>query len=293
MTDISVIIPSFNAADTLGACLAALEGQNLSRGQFEIIVVDDGSTDATSEIAARYRTRIIRQQNRGAPAARNAGIAAATGKWVAFTDADCVPSRGWLRALSSGAAKEGVIGAAGPIIGMPSGSSASRFVDISGGLDVERHLSHPLYPFAPSGNVMYLREALERVGGFDERYAAYDSCDLNLRIKDTMGGDLVFVKGAVVLHKHRDSWKAYWRQQVNYGRGLAQFYTRWDSRIRWSLLREASAWIALVPKAAASCLPGSDEAMLARRGDLVKTLAQRIGFAATYFSGAEKSRWTP
>jgi GT2 family glycosyltransferase len=139
---------------------------------------------------------------------------------------------------------------------------------------------------------MYRRDALEKIGGFDERYAAYDSCDLNLRMKELVGGEVVFARGAVVLHKHRDSWKEYWRQQVNYGRGLAQFYARWDSRIQWSLSREVAEWVGLIPKAVASCLPGRDDLILARRGDLVKRLAQRIGFVTTYFSGAERSRWT-
>jgi Glycosyltransferases, probably involved in cell wall biogenesis len=178
------------------------------------------------------------------------------------------------------------------VIGVPSESDASRFVDISGGLDVERHLSHPLFPFAPSGNVMYRRSVLTSVGGFDIRYAAYDSCDLNMRIRSSFGGKISFAQSAVVLHKHRETWKDYWKQQRNYGRGLAQFYRRWSNEIDWSLGHELIEWTSLIPRAAVAVLPGSRNAMLARRGDFIKRFAQRVGFASTYFSGAERVRWS-
>src|SRR4026208_2008586 len=99
--EISVVVPFFQSEPTLGNCLAALLSQTFTRDKYEIIAVDDGSTDNGAEKARRAGVRLVRQPNRGAPAARNAGIAVATGKWVAFTDADCVASRGWLRALSA------------------------------------------------------------------------------------------------------------------------------------------------------------------------------------------------
>src|SRR5262245_7855555 len=97
--DVSVVIPVYNGASTLAACLTALESQSLPRPRFEIIVVDDGSTDETASIAAAFPVRLVRRTNGGAPAARNSGLREATGAWVAFTDADCIPSRGWLAHL--------------------------------------------------------------------------------------------------------------------------------------------------------------------------------------------------
>lgn len=295
MTRVSVVVPFHNSEATLGACLDALMSQNIPRDAYEVIAVDDGSADRSAEIASRHGVRLLRQKNRGAPAARNAGIAVAAGEWVAFTDSDCIPSRGWLRALLAVAGsqerKVEVLGVTGPVVGRLSSSPAARFVDISGGLDSERHLSHPRFPFAPSGNVMYRREALEAVGGFDERYAAYDACDLHTRLRVTVGGETVFSEAAVVMHRHRSTWAAYWRQQVNYGKGLAQFYVRWADEIRWSPLREMGEWISLAPAAAVACLPGNADIVLVRRGAFVKRLAQRVGFARTYFKPAERARW--
>jgi glycosyltransferase involved in cell wall biosynthesis len=293
--EVSVVVPFFNSEATLGSCLAALLSQKAAGQKYEIIAVDDGSSDGGAAIAQRAGVRLVQQPNRGAPAARNAGIAAAVGKWVAFTDADCIPSRGWLRALltATETSHGNLLGAAGPIVSQPSSAPPARFVEISGGLDTAWHLRHPKFPFAPTGNVMYRRGALEAVGGFDERYAAYDACDLHRRLMLEVGGEFVFAESAVVLHHHRDSWGDYWTQQVNYGRGLAQFYVKWSDDIPWSPWREAAAWAALAPAAVSACRPGDANASLARRGRFVKQLAQRFGFATTYFRPAERARWRP
>lgn len=95
----SVIIPAHNAAGTLGATLAALAAQDLDE-EFEVIVVDDGSTDETVAIAAAssIEPRVVTERGVGPGPARNAGAAVAAGEALAFTDADCVPTPGWLRA---------------------------------------------------------------------------------------------------------------------------------------------------------------------------------------------------
>jgi glycosyltransferase involved in cell wall biosynthesis len=100
---VSVVVPTFNRIDTLPEVLAALEGQ-IGAPEFEVIVVDDGSTDDTGRwLAARppgvLALSTLRQENRGPAAARNAGVAAARGRWVAFLGDDTVPSPGWLRCL--------------------------------------------------------------------------------------------------------------------------------------------------------------------------------------------------
>ena len=292
--DVSVVVPVYNGEGTLPACLGALASQSVSKSRFEIIVVDDGSTDATSSIAERFPVRLLRQSNGGAPAARNAGLRAATGRWIAFTDADCIPSRGWLGHLLG--AVEGddttrAIGAAGRVVGYGSHSPAARFVDLSGGLDAERHLAHPRFPFAPSANLMYHREVLVTAGGFDERYATYDACDLHHRVRKVAGGPFRFEPRAVVLHRHREGWRSYWRQQVSYGRGYAQFMLHHREEVGWSWRDEMSALGDLTRLGARACLPGRGPAALCRRGLFVKALAQHAGFIRAYWSPRERARW--
>jgi glycosyltransferase involved in cell wall biosynthesis len=293
--EVSVVIPVFNGADVIGECLDGLAAQSLARPAFEVIVVDDGSTDGTAEVAARPGVQVIRQENRGAPAARNAGIAAARGEWVALTDADCIPSRRWLSALLErvrGHADPGrIVGAAGRLVGHQSASPAARFVDLTGGLDAERHLSHPTWPFAPTANTMFRRAALERVGGFDPRFSAYDACDLHVRL-DAGPDRFLFAPRAVVLHRHRESWRAYWRQQAGYGRGMADFMLRYRRQAPWSAGREAAAWAAALGLGLAALRPGSDDGAIVRRGQAVKALAQRVGFAGAFWQPSRRRRWT-
>lgn len=295
MVRVSVVIPVYNGAVTLADCLRAVAMQNLPRAEYEIVLVDDGSTDSTVSVADGFPVRLVKQKHQGVSAARNAGVEAACGEWIAFTDADCVPSRGWLRALLEAVHQEDcvrpVLGAAGRVLGYQSQSPAARFVDLSGGLDAERHLAHPRFPFAPCGNAMYRRQTFVDAGGFDPRYSNYETCEMHNRLLRFHGGAFYFVPTAVVLHRHRGSWPAYWRQQVGYGRGYAQFLLHHRDQIPWSVWRELRAWGGVAGLGLRACWPGRDDLALVRRGTFVKQLAQRVGFVGMYWNQVERARW--
>jgi glycosyltransferase involved in cell wall biosynthesis len=284
---ISVVVPVYNGERTLADCLKSLQTQNLPRSAYEVIVVDDGSRDRTAEIATGYEVRVLRQRNAGAAAARNTGLRAASADWIAFTDADCVASRGWLKDLIRTAeASDDVICVAGKTLGLASDAPAARFADLMGTFDAGRHLSHPRYPFAPSGNVLYRRSALLAVGGYDSRYRSYEACDLHQRLA-AVPGRCVYASAALVFHRHRSTWRDYWRQQRSYGGGLAQFMRARFGEIGWSVADELRSWGEIAKLAARACLPGSGDELLVRRGTFVKALAQRIGFVSVYWSPKE------
>jgi len=295
---VSVVIPVRDGAEVIGDCLRALAAQSVGREAFEAIVVDDGSRDRTAEIvgevAAGMRLRLLGQAPAGAGAARNRGLEAASGPWVAFIDADCLPTRDWLRSLlarvEDGEADDPALGVAGRTIGHLSRSDAARFVDLTAGLDAERHLSHPVFPFAPSGNVMYRRSALIDVGGFDPRYLSYEACDLHHRLR-ARGGAFHYEPRAVVLHRHRVTWRQYWRQQRSYGRGYGQFFLHYRRQVPWSVGRELGAWLETLHLTARALSPGAGEERLLRRGTAIKSLAQRLGFVASYWNPLERGRW--
>ena len=96
----SVVIPAYNAGRTLPDTLAALRNQSVPPEDYEVIVVDDGSTDETPSVVRRLGAKCITQPNRGPAAARNRGVRAARGEFVLFTDADCVPERDWIRQMT-------------------------------------------------------------------------------------------------------------------------------------------------------------------------------------------------
>ena len=293
---ISVVVPARNAADTIGQCLGGLAAQSLSRELFEVLVaVDMQPADGTAEIARSMGAHVVTQTMRGAGSARNDGVAAARGEWIAFTDADCIPSRGWLKALlavvEAGQGNGPVLGAAGQTVGIDSTTAAARFVDITGGLRADRHLAHQRYPWAPTTNVLYRRDALVAVGGFDPRFDSYEGCDLHTRLTRQVGGEFLYAERAIVNHRHRQGWRAYWRQQRSYGRGYAQFFHRYEAELPWSVGAEMREWARLAILGLAALRPGRDDAALVRRGTFVKRLAQRLGFVTTYWSRREGSRW--
>src|SRR5712692_138585 len=99
---ISVVVPAFQASASIERCLAALARQTLPAEQYEVIVVDDGSTDDTASRASRCGARLVRlPRNLGPAQARNAGLAVDQGEIVVFTDSDCEATPGFLAALTA------------------------------------------------------------------------------------------------------------------------------------------------------------------------------------------------
>ncbi|HEX6116158.1 MAG TPA: glycosyltransferase family A protein [Solirubrobacterales bacterium] len=154
---ISVVIPARNAAGTLPRTLAALADQDLGE-PYEVIVVDDGSTDATAAIAAAAPgVTLVAERGAGPGPARNAGVAAARGDVLAFTDADCCPAPDWLRrGLEAVAAADLVQGRVAAEPGTPVGPF-DRTVTV----DAERGLYE-------TANLIVRRPLFERLGGFED-----------------------------------------------------------------------------------------------------------------------------
>src|SRR4051794_20266715 len=101
----SVIIPTYERPGLITACLRAFTQLDYPVGRFEVIVVDDGSAHSVDSVIEQFRgrldVRVLTQENTGPAGARNFGAAQARGEFLAFTDDDCFPDAGWLRALAS------------------------------------------------------------------------------------------------------------------------------------------------------------------------------------------------
>ena len=213
--NVSVVVPAYNAARTLPQCLAAIAGQ--SRPPHEIIVVDDGSTDGTVAIAEAVPGVVcIRQKNAGPAAARNRGAVEASGEWVVFTDADCVPEADWLERLFEPKPPPGTAGVGGSYAIANAGSLLARVIQAE---IAARHagMAGPV-DFLGSFNVAYRREVYMSAGGFDERFrqASGEDNDLAYRIHQ-QGGTLHFVLEARVAHYHPERLLPYLRTQMRHG----------------------------------------------------------------------------
>jgi len=283
---ISVVIPALNAESCIADAVRAIVTQPMPSDDFEcIVVVDAGTRDRTAEAAKQAgATIVLLADARGRTIARNAGIKRARGEWIAFTDADCVPSRRWLPALlaATQATDRSTFALAGKTVGLDSRTPAARFMDLIGALDAEIYLQHEAMPWAPSGNLACRRADLLAVGGFDPKFKSYEAADLMLRMRERFRGQILHVPTAVVMHRHRSTWWKLWKQQLSYGSGYGQFLLRYADRWPWSIGRELAEWKRIGHFAARACVMHGD-ANLVQRGLFVKFLAQRIGFISEYF----------
>jgi GT2 family glycosyltransferase len=225
---ISVVVCSYNGAATIADCLEGL--QRLEYPDYEVIVVNDGSTDATARIARSYGARVISTPNHGLSAARNLGLMAARGEIVAYTDDDARPDPHWLTYLADAFLKTAHVGVGGPNIAPPGDGPIADCVANAPGGPVHVLLSDRVAEHIPGCNMAFRRQALEAIGGFDPRFrSAGDDVDVCWRLQDS-GGTLGFHPGAMVWHHRRNSLRAYWGQQVGYGRAEALLEQKWPER---------------------------------------------------------------
>lgn len=219
---LSVVVAAYNAAATLGDCLASLRVQNYS--DYETIVVDDGSADATAQIAEQGGARVVRVDHRGLGGARNAGIDAATGEIVAFLDADARADRDWLYHLVECITRRGAAAAGGPNFAPAANKVKAAAMAAAPGLPCEVRAGDDRLAQLCGCNMAITRAALRSAGGFDPAFtAAGDDVDLSWRLAER-GEILASAPGATVIHERRASLSAYLAQQHGYGTGEGLLY---------------------------------------------------------------------
>ena len=213
---VSVLVCAYNAADTLDECLKSLE--QLDYPDYEIIVVNDGSRDATGAIAHSYpNVTVVDTANRGLSAARNTALGHASGTIVAYTDADVRVDPEWLTYLIQPFLRSDVVGAGGPNVVPADDSWVAQCVARSPGGPTHVLLDDRTAEHVPGCNMAYRRDALLDIGGFDPTYRlAGDDVDVCWRLQ-ARGQRIGFSPAALVWHRHRSRVRAYWRQQVGYG----------------------------------------------------------------------------
>jgi glycosyltransferase involved in cell wall biosynthesis len=250
---LSVVIPSLNGAAGIERCLRALRAQTIWP-DLEIIVVDDGSTDGTSQIAAVGGAVVVRHRtSRGASAARNSGIAAASAPFVGFLDDDCEPSPEWAEKLVA-AYDASVVATGGSIVACGKPGFVLSYLARHNPLgpqerDLARsdRIPYRLWLYLrrqwisprrygrrevfslPTANLSVRRQALLDIGGFDERvrFGSEDE-DLCYRLRREFSDScLIFEPDAPVTHHFKSSLRDTMRRSRLYGRGSAFMYRKW------------------------------------------------------------------
>ncbi|MEH2171311.1 glycosyltransferase [Nostoc sp.] len=236
---VSVIVCAYNAERTMDSCLASLK--ELNYPNYEVIVVNDGSSDRTLEITQHYDyVRLINQENKGLSVARNVGMAAATGEIVAYTDSDCMADPDWLTYLVAKFLSSGLGAVGGPNLSPPEDSLVPACVAVSPGVPTHILLSDEVAEHIAGCNMAFRREVLQEINGFNPIFrTAGDDVDICWRLQDR-GYTIGFSPTAIVWHFRRNTVAAYLKQQQGYGKAEALVY--FQHPYRFNLLGQPS-WL--------------------------------------------------
>jgi len=210
---ISIIIPAYNAAQTLPACLAALQSQTQPPG--EIIVVDDGSQDQTAQVARAYGAQLLEQPHQGPAAARNLGIRQARGDIVLLTDADCEPVPTWVAEMMRPFADPRVVGVKGSYRTHQQ-ERVARLAQCEFEERYDRLEQLATIDFIDTYAAAFRIAVLRERGGFDPAFPHNEDVELSYRLARA-GYRLMFNRQAVVYHRHPSTWRAYLRRKIKRG----------------------------------------------------------------------------
>ena len=218
----SIVVPAYQAAAILPACLGALQRQTIDRAQYEIIVVDDGSSDSTADAAEQAlrgfpAAQVIRAEHGGPAHARNVGAQAARGEVLLFSDADCEPVPDWLEHFARVFVEPPISGAAGAYATRQR-SLVARFVQ----QEYEERYDHTrrqsTIDFIDTYSAAYRRAVFTDNDGFDVSFptASVEDQEFSFRLVER-GHRLVFVPEAKVYHRHNTTPARYFRRKYNIG----------------------------------------------------------------------------
>jgi glycosyltransferase involved in cell wall biosynthesis len=232
-----VVVPVHNAAGRLPSLIEALSRQSLR--PHEILIVDDGSTDGSAEIAEEWASRqpelritILRQDKQGPASARNQGTALGTGDLAVFIDSDCLPETDWLEKMTAPFEDPAVVGVQGAYR-----CDQTEWVARFSQLEIEERYSRmkraQTIDFIGTYAAAYRRNVFNEQGRFDTRFtmASGEDADFSFRLAN-QGLRLVFNPEAIVYHKHPPTlghylrqkyWRAYWRNLI-YRRHISKMW---------------------------------------------------------------------
>lgn len=225
----SIVIPTYNRPRPLGLCLQAVARLDFPRERFEVIVVDDGGEIPPHAAVAPFLDRldltVLTAPHGGPAAARNAGVARARGRFLAFTDDDCRPAPDWLRAFEArfAATPDRAIGGR-TLNGLPDNPHSTASQVLIDYLYTYYNANPNRARFFASNNLAFPTSRFREVGGFDTTAllsAGEDReiCDRWLR----HGYAMTYAPEAIVYHCHHLTLRGFWWQHFNYGRGALYF----------------------------------------------------------------------
>ncbi|HEY7744963.1 MAG TPA: mycofactocin biosynthesis glycosyltransferase MftF [Desulfuromonadales bacterium] len=264
---VSVVIPVKDRAEELARCLASLARLDYPQEKLQVIVVDDGSSDDSAQVARQTGARVLPSggTGRGPAAARNVGASAATGDILAFIDSDCSASAGWLAELLPAFDDPNMVAVGGLVDGMCTASGVDRYEAVMSSLSLgsrERAGNRGNDTFyLPSCNLLVRRSAFLAARGFDDSMHVGEDVDLTWRLRDA-GWTIAYLPVGRVLHEHRSSVRSFMSRRFDYGTSEGQLQVLHPQRrkrlvippllalvLALCLLAPLAAWWPLLPAA--------------------------------------------
>lgn len=284
---VSVVVPVYNEASNLRELLPRLAEQSLESDRYEVLIVDNGSTDGSVDVVRNHAgtleerlTVIHERETRSSYAARNRGIEASQGSILAFTDADCRPSRNWLDNGMKVLTETGADLVAGEISMMLAGEPT-----VWGRLDSMTYLDQERYVreggWGATANLFVRRECFEEYGLFDESLRSGGDCEFGRRLAEN-SANIVFASAASVEHPARSRGYDLLRNRFRTGKGVGQLARR--NRLDWNPLH----WTELVPRIDPDCWDQSDSLLDGVQLTLAMNLAHYVsltGRITGFFQG--------
>ncbi|MFC2162161.1 glycosyltransferase [Candidatus Altiarchaeota archaeon] len=226
---VSIVVPTFNRRVLLARCLEALGNLDYPDDMYEVIVVNDGSTDDTRDYLEAhdrdfgFKLIVVSQENLGISSARNNGIRHASGDIIAITDDDCIPEKDWLKLIAGGFTDYHVGGAGGTVQHDDPATMVQRYIEDTGLLSQEKFSS---MNFLLAGSSAYRKKIMKGAGGYDEYLKSCEDVDMSIQAQ-LKGFKLRYIPEAVVHHEHPATWTHLFRQQYRNSIGFAQLHKKY------------------------------------------------------------------
>jgi len=279
---ISVVIPTFNRPPILERCIDSLEQLDYPRGDFEVIVVNDGGNAPRDSRKRDIDLTILTQPNRGPGSARNTGVANARGEFIAFIDDDCIVPRDWATKLLAALRKSPHAMVGGRTVNALTSNKYSaasqslvdymyRYYDGSAGRP----------RFFTSNNFAVSADLFRRIGGFDESFRAAEDREFCRRWNEA-GHPMVYDESVVVLHAHDLGALSFHAQHFNYGRGAYPYWRKSSRKLSGLRVEPLSFYTGMLAAPMRSRVPSAP--LIA-----ALTISTQIANAAGFFFEMSKS----
>ncbi len=231
---VSVIVPVHNGKGTIEECILSLLSQSYPEDAYEVIVVDNKSTDGTVAIVKKYgRVKLLQEREvQSSYAARNRGVKCARGEILAFTDADCVATREWLREMVAGFTDSQVGCVAGEVRLDPRRFRLFKEIEEAFPFSQRYTLHHPFLPYPKTANVCYHRDVFRCIGIFDPLFISGGDADLSWRMTLETDYRMVYRSSAIVYHTWPSFPEGFFQKSRKYGMGAAALYKKYRGRMK-------------------------------------------------------------